>query len=181
MNQRFGALTCLFTVAVLAAVSYDSVALARHKQSAHAKRADAATGANHKRKLAQTKTKVAAEPPKPVPSSEAPAPAPVAAPLSGDLAAVKQAFELVRKGKTGDATAIKNSISEPAAQKLVEWLILRHSEGAANFGRYAAFIADNPNWPSIRLLRRRAEARLWQERSDATTVRRFTQDQPLSG
>jgi soluble lytic murein transglycosylase len=185
MNQRFGALTCLFTVAVLAAASYDSVALARHKPSAHAKRADAATAANRKHKLEQTKTKVAAEPPLPAPptpgpSSEAPAPAP-AAPLSGDLAAVKQAFELVRKGKTSDATAIRNSISEPAAQKLVEWLILRHAEGEANFSRYAAFIADNSNWPSIRLLRRRAEARLWQERSDAATVRRFTQNQPLSG
>jgi len=30
------------------------------------------------------------------------------------------------------------------------------------------------------LLRRRAEARLWQERSDATTVRSFTGDQPTS-
>src|SRR5450756_2839109 len=40
--------------------------------------------------------------------------------------------------------------------------------------------ANNPSWPSIRLLRRRAEGRLWQERSDAATVRRFTGGQPAS-
>ena len=67
------------------------------------------------------------------------------------------------------------------AQKLVEWLILRHPDSEASFGRYAAFIANNPSWPSMRLLRQRAEGRLWQERSDAATVRRFTGGQPASG
>ena len=43
-----------------------------------------------------------------------------------------------------------------------------------------AFVRTNPNWPSIRLLRRRAEARLWQERRDATTVRRFVGAEPTS-
>jgi soluble lytic murein transglycosylase len=155
MNRRFPALSCFFAFATLAALSNDAGAVSRHKPVQHPKRAHEATGASHKRNAAHPKTKVAAEPRKPAPV-EAAAPAAVAAPLSGDLAAVKQAFELMRKGKTGDATAIKNSIGEPVAQKLVEWLILRHSEGAANFSRYAAFIADNPNWPSIRLLRRRA-------------------------
>jgi len=109
-------------------------------------------------------------------------PAPAAAATSPELVqAVKQAIDLVRKGKTGEATGVKKSIGDPVAQKLVEWLILRHPAGEAGFGRYAAFIADNPNWPSIRLLRRRAEGRLWQERSDAATVRRFTGGQPASG
>jgi soluble lytic murein transglycosylase len=103
-----------------------------------------------------------------------------AAPLSGDLAAVKQAIDLVRRGKTSEATAIKKSIDDPVAQKVVEWLILRHPSGDAGFGRYAAFIADNPSWPGIGLLRRRAEGRLWQERSDVATVRRFTGGQPAS-
>ena len=58
--------------------------------------------------------------------------------------------------------------------------MLRHSETTANFSRYAAFIAANPEWPSAALLRRRAERRLWQERSDAATVRGFTGDEPIS-
>ena len=96
--------------------------------------------------------------------------------LTGDLALVKEAIDLARKAKTDEATATRNRITDPAAQKLVEWFILRHSETTANFSRYAAFIAANPEWPSAALLRRRAEARLWQERSDAATVRGFTGD-----
>lgn len=100
--------------------------------------------------------------------------------LTGDLALVKEAIDLARKARTDEATATRNGITDPAAQKLVEWFILRHSETTANFSRYAAFIAANPDWPSAALLRRRAEARLWQERSDAATVRGFTGDQPVS-
>jgi soluble lytic murein transglycosylase len=117
---------------------------------------------------------------KTAPPVNVPAPTVAAAPLSGDLAAVKQAIDLMREGKTGEATGIKKSIDDPVARKLVEWLILRHPSGDAGFGRYAAFIADNPNWPGIGLLRRRAEGRLWQERSEFATVRRFTGGQAAS-
>ena len=103
-----------------------------------------------------------------------------AVPLSGDLAAVRNAIDLARKAKTSEATAIEKTIGDPAARKLVEWFILRHPEADANFSRYAAFIADNPGWPSMGLMRKRAEARLWQERSDAATVRNFVGDRPTS-
>jgi soluble lytic murein transglycosylase len=102
------------------------------------------------------------------------------APLTGDLATVKVALELLRKGKLGEATDVKKSIGDPLAQKLVEWLILRQSGSDLSFARYADFIADNPNWPNIRLFRRRAEGRLWQERSNPATVRRFIADAPAS-
>ena len=101
--------------------------------------------------------------------------------MTGDLALVKEAIDLARKAKTEEATDIRNRIADPAARTLVEWLILRNPDSNATFSRYAAFIADNPGWPSQRLLRRRAEARLWQERSDAATVRRFTNDEPVTG
>ena len=70
--------------------------------------------------------------------------------------------------------APRENIGDPAAKKLVEWFLLRHPDSDTPFNRYAAFIADNPGWPSMGLMRRRAEARLWQERSDAATVHRFT-------
>jgi len=113
-------------------------------------------------------------------SKASPAPKEAVAPLTGDLALVKEAIDLARKAKTEDATAIRNRIADPAAQKLVEWFILRHSETTATFSRYAAFIAANPEWPSAALLRRRAEARLWEQRSDAATVRGFIGDRPAS-
>ena len=113
-------------------------------------------------------------------SSDTPSPGAEAFPLPVDLAAVKHAIDLARKGKTSEATAVQKTIGDPAARKLVEWFILRHPEADANFSRYAAFIADNPDWPSVGLMRKRAEAHLWQERSDAATIRNFVGDQPTS-
>src|SRR6202165_2642901 len=185
MNRRFGPLTCFVTLAMLAALSNDAIALARHKQVQHARKADAATSAGYQRHFALKKGRHAvhvadAARRKPARSIDGPSQIAAAPPLSGDLAAVKQAIDLVRKAKTGEATVIEKSIGDPAAQKLVEWVILRPPDAEASFGRYAAFIADNPSWPSMRPLRRRAEARLWQERVDAATVRRFTGGQPAS-
>jgi soluble lytic murein transglycosylase len=62
---------------------------------------------------------------------------------------------------------------------MVEWAILRSKE--VDFQRYVAFISDNPGWPNIGLLRRRAEAALWKERLDPQTVRSyFDKYQPLT-
>ena len=80
---------------------------------------------------------VAAVQRKPTPPIDAPAQTAPATPLSGDLAAVKQAIDLVREGKTREATAIEKSIGDPVAQKVVEWLILRHPSGDAGFARYS--------------------------------------------
>jgi soluble lytic murein transglycosylase len=175
MNQRFRPLTCFFTLAMLAALSTDAIALARHDQIKHARKPHEATGTrHHKKAVLKKRGHVAAARHKSAPSPD------VTPPLSGDLAAVKTAIDLMRKAKTGEATVVEKTIGDPAAQKLVEWFILRHPDGAASFSRYAGFIADNPGWPSMGQLRRRAEARLWQERSDAATIHRFTGDQPAS-
>ena len=184
MNQRFRPLTCFVTLAMLAAFSTDAMALARHKQIQHAKKPPEITGARHHKKAVLKKrgrvAHVAAARRKSAPPVDARPQSAIASPLTGDLAAVKNAIDLVRKAKTGEATVVQKTIGDPAAQKLVEWFILRHPDAEAKFSRYAAFIADNPSWPSMGLMRRRAEARLWQERSDAPTVHSFTSDQPAS-
>ncbi|WP_146690731.1 lytic transglycosylase domain-containing protein [Bradyrhizobium canariense] len=187
MNQPFRPLAYIFTLAMLAGFSNDASALTRHKQMQHAKKADAATGSRHQRKTALKKDKhekdkhaahvAAAHEASP---ANVPAQGTATVPLSGDLAIVKNAIDLVRQGKIGEATAAEKTIGDPAAQKLVEWFILRHPDADANFGRYAAFLADNPGWPSRGLMRRRAEALLWQERIDASAVHGFTDDQPAS-
>src|SRR5258706_5449203 len=183
MNQRFRPLTCLCALAMLTAYSSDAAAAARHKPTHHAKKADAGPKhAGRKHQAAHKKAKHAANTAaarrKSTKSTDAPAPAATAAPLTGDLAAVRQAIDLVRKGKTGEATAIGKTIADPAAQKLVEWFILRHPDGEASFNRFAAFIADNPHWPSTALFRRRAEMRLLQERNENPTGRRLIPGQP---
>jgi soluble lytic murein transglycosylase len=181
MNQRFRPLTCFFSLAMLAALSTDAAAAARPKPIQQAGKPREATPARHHQKVVLRKRgHVAAARRKQSPSADVASRSAAAPPLSGDLAAVKEAIALARKGKTSEATAIQKTIGDPAAQKLVEWFVLRHSESDAKFNRYAAFIADNPDWPSMGLMRKRAEARLWQERSDAATVRGFIGEQPIS-
>jgi peptidoglycan lytic transglycosylase len=93
------------------------------------------------------------------------------------LATIKTAIALARKGELAQATDVKESMSDPIARKVVEWAILRSKE--VDFQRYVAFISENPSWPNIGLLRRRAEAALWKERLDSQTVRAyFDKDQP---
>ena len=110
----------------------------------------------------------------------APSAAPSAA-LGPDFGAVKQALELIRRGKSGDATSVEASIHDPAAKKLVEWAILRSDDTKAGFDRYVAFLSANPGWPSVGMLRRRAEAALLQEgRSPATVLAFFAKTQPMT-
>jgi soluble lytic murein transglycosylase len=95
-----------------------------------------------------------------------------------DLSAVKQAIDLVRKNRQDEATSVAGSITDPLARKLVEWVILRSENGTNDFSRYGAFINANPSWPSIPLLRRRAEAALWQELTDPQAVIAFFASDP---
>ena len=115
-------------------------------------------------------------------SAPARAPLPPAASLAisaADLATVKEAIPLARNGKTGQASDLEKSLSDPLARKLVEWVLLRSDNNTGNYSRYADFISANPSWPSIGLLRRKAEAMVWQEQPEPASVRAiFAKEQP---
>jgi soluble lytic murein transglycosylase len=192
MFQLFRPLPCLFVLAALAGTSSDALA-ARPKQVQQEKKSAAATvraerGAavkkeeksakDHKTAKQEAKPKHVAKRHKK--SRDDDKSADKKPELTGDQAALKDAMDLARRGKTNDATDAEKKITDPAAQKLAEWFILRHSESSALFSRYLTFITDNPEWPGNTLLRRRAESRLWQEKSDAATVHAFTGDRPLT-
>jgi soluble lytic murein transglycosylase len=98
------------------------------------------------------------------------APAPTASTSPLDLTSVKQAIDLVHKNRQDEAGNLESSITDPLARKLVEWVILRSEDGTTDFSRYSAFISANPSWPGLPLLRRRAEAALWQDHVDPQTV-----------
>jgi soluble lytic murein transglycosylase len=195
VNQCLRSLACLLACAALALVPTGATAKASHKSSAPRKAHEAKTNdksgeksgdktadkagkqrhASKPRRDKHADAKRKSKKPDNQPSDK-----PAPPPLTGDLAALKDAIDLARKAKTDDATAARDRIADPAGRKLAEWFILRHSETNANFSRYAAFIAANPDWPSIALLRRRAEALLWQDKSDAATVHGFTMDRPTT-
>jgi soluble lytic murein transglycosylase len=146
---------------------------AGHAKHVETKRPDAKRGATSRRNA----PKDIHELPVPVERPTAVNPAPA---LPPDLAAAKQAIELVRQGKFGDASAAAASIGDPLARKLVEWTMLRHPDNDIGLARYTAFIRANPDWPSISVLRRRIEEKLWQGRHDIRTTRSFITGEPVS-
>ncbi len=117
----------------------------------------------------------------PAPTRAAPPPVLSLSTSPADLATLKEAITLARNGKTGQVTDLQAGISDPLARKLVEWVLLRSDNNTSDYSRYAAFISANPSWPSIGLLRRRAEAMVWQEQPEPAFVRAiFAKEPPLS-
>ncbi|GLR84818.1 transglycosylase SLT domain-containing protein [Bradyrhizobium iriomotense] len=111
-------------------------------------------------------------------------PAAVAATSStsqADKDTLENVIELVRKRKPGDATSYADSISDPVARKLAEWIILRSDDNGASVERYRAFISANPSWPSQTFLRRRLEAAIWDDRrEDQVAWSWFENESPVS-
>ncbi|WBU27642.1 transglycosylase SLT domain-containing protein [Rhodopseudomonas palustris] len=101
---------------------------------------------------------------------------------SADAGALENVIELARKKRAGEATEVANTISDPVARKLAEWVILRSEDNGASVERYAAFVRANPSWPSQSFLRRRAEAALWDDRRDDSAVLAYFEDErPSTG
>ena len=99
-----------------------------------------------------------------------------------DISSISAATELARNGKAAAASVHRDRIRDPLGRRLAEWALLRANDNNADFGRYAAFMRDNPAWPGIRFLQRRAEARLWVAPTDpVTTLAFFSKHKPLSG
>jgi soluble lytic murein transglycosylase len=93
---------------------------------------------------------------------------------SADVATLRDAINAARRGKTEQATDLQKTLADPVARKLVEWMILRSDQTeSAALSRYTAFINENPTWPAVGLIRRRAEATLWGDRPDPGFVRAF--------
>ena len=90
-----------------------------------------------------------------------PGPAPQTS--ESEIALVRSAIGALRNLGASKTTGVEATISDPLARKLVEWIILRSEHNGANSERYLAFITANPNWPSLAMFRRRAEAALWVE------------------
>lgn len=98
-----------------------------------------------------------------------------------DKDTLENVIELVRKRKPGDASSYADSISDPVARKLAEWIILRSEDNGASVERYRAFLSANPSWPSQTFLRRRLEAAMWDDRrGDSVGWSWFENESPVS-
>lgn len=98
-----------------------------------------------------------------------------------DGQALENVIELVRKGKSGEAGQVAQTIGDPVARKLGEWIYLRSENNGASVERYRAFVAANPSWPSQTFMRRRSEAALWDDRRDDSAIQAyFADEKPIS-
>ncbi|WP_460450203.1 lytic transglycosylase domain-containing protein [Alsobacter sp. SYSU BS001988] len=98
-----------------------------------------------------------------------------------DLAALKGAVDLYRKGDLAAADAAASAIPDATSRRLLEWVAIRYMARDLGFARIDAFIRANPDWPTQKLMRRRAEEALVAERQKAKVVRAFFKGQaPLT-
>jgi soluble lytic murein transglycosylase len=100
--------------------------------------------------------------------------------VSTDVAAVRQAIELYRKGDVAGGDQIKATLADPAPRALVEWVAIR-TGNALGFERMASFLRNHPDWPASALLRRRIEEALLASRKPPAVVRAyFAKEKPTS-
>jgi soluble lytic murein transglycosylase len=101
---------------------------------------------------------------------------------ASDVEAVRRAVATLRSGDPAETLRLAAAMPDPLAGKLTEWIVLRSDNNGASFARYNTFIAANPSWPSLGMLRRRAESMIWAEQTDPQTVLAFfASNPPLSG
>lgn len=106
---------------------------------------------------------------------------PSSAQSQGD-AGLKQAISYLRQSDGVKALAIADRFQDPAARGLITWLGMRLTAKDVGFDRAAQFLRERPQWPSLVLIRRRAEKLLYDEKRDAATVRAFFgQNRPATG
>ncbi|PSC02736.1 lytic transglycosylase [Alsobacter soli] len=120
----------------------------------------------------------AAAEPAPAEAPAARTPDPVVAKPAVDLGAVKAALDLYRKGDRAGGDAAAAAIEDPTARKLLEWTAIRFASRDLGFARIDAFIQANPDWPTQKLMRRRAEEALVAAKLASKTVRAFFRSQP---
>ncbi|GEO98208.1 lytic transglycosylase domain-containing protein [Methylobacterium haplocladii] len=111
-----------------------------------------------------------ASPAAPVP--EVPDPARALFAGDTDLAQLRQAIDLYRRGKFADGDRLRDGFKDPAARALCEWVAIRAGTGV-DLRRITAFLRDNAGWPAGPLVRRRAEERLLAEKKDPAQVRAY--------
>lgn len=98
---------------------------------------------------------------------------------SGDRAALA-AVAAARGGDWAKAYSEAAQSGDKPASAVVRWLDFTRSNPVVRFADVAAFMDSHPDWPSQKILRRRAEAALAGE-SDDTAGQWFAQHAPVSG
>src|SRR3954454_10267749 len=90
--------------------------------------------------------------------------------------ALRRAIELFRKGDMAGGDRVQAGLTDPVERSLSEWVAVRF--GWVGFERIAAFMRENPDWPAMAALGRRADEAPLVARKPAAVVRAFFAEQP---
>ena len=102
------------------------------------------------------------------------------APSASDAQRIKEAVAAVKDNGIARLDEIKASISDPAGQKLVDWIRLRAGYGRAD--EYRAFLDANPLWPDRAMLVQRMEEALFTQGGSAASIKSyFKSGEPQTG
>jgi soluble lytic murein transglycosylase len=97
-----------------------------------------------------------------------------------DSQRLKDAFTAVVRSDADQAAALRSQISDPVAQKLVEWYRLRRGLGQP--AEYHAFLDANPMWPDRSTLTQKLEEALFTQGGSSTEIKSyFATRAPQSG
>lgn len=94
-------------------------------------------------------------------------------------AALAQALGAARTGDWNRAEAAAQLADGAVGADIILWLRLR--DGAADWPYYAAFLARNPDWPALAILRRQAETRMPKDLPPAEVIGFFAPAAPQTG
>ncbi len=101
---------------------------------------------------------------------------------SQDLKLLKQSMDHSLRSRGADARAARARISDPAVRKLALWYYLRKASGIPDPTTMHRFTRKNQDWPSGRLLRRRAERALLETNASPKIVHAlYRKTPPRSG
>ncbi|MGE0341383.1 MAG: lytic transglycosylase domain-containing protein, partial [Xanthobacteraceae bacterium] len=101
---------------------------------------------------------------------------------AGDAATIKKIIAQLKDGDFAQATSLSTNLSDPVARDLMTWLAIRYTPKDVGFDRTQDFIRRHPNWPSMVLIKRRAENLLLSEKRDPKEILSyFGSSQPVSG
>ncbi len=94
---------------------------------------------------------------------------------SGEVATLADAIGKAEAGDWAGAADLAGRTGEPVGSDIVLWIRLR--DGVGDWSEYKGFLARNPAWPSLGLMRRHAERSMPAD-LPATVVLGFFQDEP---
>ena len=100
--------------------------------------------------------------------------------LAGDTSVAVDALLAADRGDRTQALELAAMAQDPVVPKLVLWLDATRSQGGGSFTEITGFVIDNPDWPSQKLLRQRAEQALDANTSDLAVVSWFERNEPLT-